>query len=64
MELYLENALIDNSLAENVTIDVLSTALGGETAKLTFSGSYPLDWTYKLNILKHRTNNPKRVMLV
>ena len=57
-----DNVIIGNSLSENFKPSDVSKAFGGETVKLTASGSHTLDWTYVLNVLKKRESPPKNVM--
>ena len=57
-----DNVIIGNSLSENFKPSDVSNAFGGETVKLTASGSHALDWTYVLTVLKRRESPPKNVM--
>lgn len=58
-----DNAVVGNSLAENIRQKDLQTALGMKTIRLTAPGSHPLDWKLTLDILKHRQVRPKKLML-
>lgn len=58
-----DNAVIGNSLAENIRQDDLDLALGGKTIRLTAPGSHPIDWRLMLEILKRRRNSPKKLLL-
>lgn len=57
-----KNAIIGNSLAENFKVSDVSRAFGGETVKLTASGSHPLDWTYTLDVLSGRGKVPEHIL--
>jgi ADP-glucose pyrophosphorylase len=41
----------------------LEAALGGKTAKLTSSGMFVFDWTFLLNILAARDEQPKKILM-
>lgn len=57
-----DNVIIGNSLSENFRVSDISKAFGGETVKLTASGSHTLDWTYILDALSKRDNQPKHIL--
>ena len=57
-----DNAVIGNSLAENFYVSDLNMALGGETVKLTASGSSPFEWQYNLSILSKRSTVPQKII--
>ena len=57
-----DNAIIGNSLSQNFKVSDVSKAFGGETVKLTASGSHTIDWTYVLDVLKSRSSTPKNIL--
>lgn len=58
-----DNVAVGNSLSENFVVSDLEAALGGKTAKLTSSGMYVFDWTFLLNILAARDEQPKKILM-
>ncbi len=58
----IENAVIGNSLAENIRQTDLDMALGGKVVRLTAEGSHPLDWCLVLNILQKRESAPRKLL--
>ena len=58
-----DNVIIGNSLSENYKVSDVSNAFGGETVKLTASGSHALDWTYILSILNKKDSAPKHILI-
>ncbi len=58
----IENAVIGNSLAENIRQTDLDMALGGKVIRLTAEGSHPLDWCLILDILQKRKLAPRKLM--
>lgn len=58
-----DNVILGNSLSQNFRVSDVSAAFGGDTIKMTASGSHPLDWTYFLNVLKSRSRAPEHVLI-
>ena len=58
----IENAVIGNSLAENILQEDLELALGGKVTRLTAPGSHPLDWRLVLNQLKLQNRCPRKIL--
>lgn len=58
-----DNVALGNSLSENFVVSDLDAALGGETVKFTSSGTFVFDWTYLLDILADRDNQPKKILI-
>ena len=58
-----DNVIIGNSLSENFRVSDVSEAFGGDTVKITASGSHPLDWSYFLDVLKKRKNTPQNILI-
>lgn len=56
-----DNVIIGSSMSENFRISDVNDIFGGDTVKLSLSGSGCLDWTYELRILKER--KPKNCLL-
>lgn len=57
-----DNVLLGNSMSENFFILDLNDTFGGHTVKLTAAGSFSIDYTYTLNILKNRKAHPKYII--
>lgn len=58
-----DNAAIGNSLSVNFVVSDLDSALGGKTAKLTSEGMYVFDWTFLLEIISNREEQPKKILM-
>lgn len=58
-----ENVVLGNSMCANFEINDLNNLFDGQTVKITEKGSYVLDWTYSLEILKRRNIYPKNILL-
>lgn len=58
-----DNVIIGNSMCENFKPSDFKNCFEGTTVKLTASGSHALDWTYILEILKSRNNQPKNIVM-
>lgn len=56
-----DNVIIGSSMSENFRVSDVNDTFGGDTVKLTMSGSGCLDWSYLLNILKDR--QPRNIMI-
>ena len=56
-----DNVLIGNSLAENFRVSDVNEIFGGDSVKLTMSGSHSIDWTFILDILEKKS--PDNIML-
>lgn len=57
-----ENVIIGNSMSENFIVSDIEDLFGGKAVKLTASGSYVLDWTYLLELLKERDSHPDNII--
>lgn len=58
-----DNVIIGNSMSENFRASWFDERLGGNTVKLTASGSRPLDWKDLLNIIANREKHPDFVIM-
>lgn len=56
-----ENVILGNSLSQNFIVSDVEKVFGGNTVKLTASGSHTVDWRYTLDILKHKA--PKNILI-
>lgn len=57
-----ENVIIGNSLSENFKISDVESVFGGETVKLTASGSHTNDWVYLLDIIKNKSDTTDNIL--
>jgi len=53
-------AIIGNSMSQNFVVSDVNDVFGGNSVKLTMAGSYALDWTYLLRIV--RDVHPKYIL--
>lgn len=58
-----KNVIIGNSMSENFIVSDVEKLFKGETVKLTASGSHVLDWTYLLNILSSKKEQPENILI-
>lgn len=58
-----ENVVLGNSMCANFEISDIERVFDGKTIKITEKGSYVLDWTYSLEILSNKENQPKNILL-
>lgn len=57
-----DNVIIGNSLSQNFKPSDFNEGFSGTTVKLTSAGSHTIDWTYLLDIISARKDQPERVV--
>ncbi len=57
-----DNVIIGNSLSQNFKPSDFNKGFGGKTVKLTSAGSHTVDWTYLLEIISGREEQPDRII--
>lgn len=57
-----DNAVLGTSLSENFRISEVNHTFGGDSVKLTMSGSSIYNMTYQLKLIKNRKDIPKVIM--
>ena len=57
-----DNAIMGTSMCENFKVSEVNEVFGGQTVKVTMSGSSAYNMTYQFNIMKNRQELPKNIL--